>query len=205
MDMQALEQNEIIEGNRLIAVFDGYREIADYDGYEYAYTLHPTIDVVPIGDVNLRYHSSWDWIMPVLRKIKDWLNGMRRPSVNHCCTGDSIEVDIQCALWSIDIKKTFAYAVAWIKWQKEFIANSSNAGFIPVETGSNPYTNPLAANFFEDGAAEQAKADDVDMWKEQAREYRKLLDYLEPWSAMQERFPDTVKEIRRILKKYPSK
>lgn len=64
-----MEEKETIEGNKLIACFDGYRELKDYDGYEYAYTLHPTIAVAVIGDMELKYHCSWSALMPVVEKI----------------------------------------------------------------------------------------------------------------------------------------
>lgn len=65
-----MENKELIEGNRLIAIFCGYREIKGWDGYEYGYTLHPTINVGCIGDMELKYHFSWDWLMPVVEKIE---------------------------------------------------------------------------------------------------------------------------------------
>lgn len=36
----------------------------------------------------------------------------------------------------------------------------------------------------------------------EAGEYRKILEYLEPWPGMSERFPDTSNEIRTLLAKY---
>jgi len=57
--------NEIIEGNKLIAEFmkqwkgvDCYMYGKDYYGFE-----------------NLRYHLSWDWLMPVVEKIDSILFG----------------------------------------------------------------------------------------------------------------------------------
>lgn len=48
---------EIIAGNKLIAEFIGYKY------------LHPSGDY----SCELRYHSSWNWLMPVIEKIgKDY-------------------------------------------------------------------------------------------------------------------------------------
>jgi hypothetical protein len=62
------------------------------------------------------WDSSWDWLMPVYKKIRDYLESIERPSKNHCCKGDLLEVDIQCAVASIEIKKAFEAIVKFIKW-----------------------------------------------------------------------------------------
>jgi hypothetical protein len=114
-----LTQEQIIEGNKLIAEFMGWHYNSKYnqwcmmedltilDGEEYAGEWFRV----------LKFHSSWDWLLPVIRKIRDYLNNMpERPSKNHCCKGDLIEVDIQCALWEINIENTWQHTVEFIKW-----------------------------------------------------------------------------------------
>lgn len=68
-----MTQEEIIEGNKLIELFYSGRTLST-DGtffgrkqgmpkqYENWY------DIVSVGD--LKYHSSWDWLMPVVEKIE---------------------------------------------------------------------------------------------------------------------------------------
>lgn len=63
-----------------------------------------------------KYHESWDWLMPVYRKIKDCLNKIDRPSNNHVCFGDGIEVDIHCAIQEVDILKAHNHIVEFIDW-----------------------------------------------------------------------------------------
>lgn len=65
---------------------------------------------------SVKYHTSWDWIMPVVRKIRDELSKKNRPSINHVCGGDGIEVDIHCALMTVDIAKTHTHVIEFIKW-----------------------------------------------------------------------------------------
>jgi len=48
-----MSENEIIEGNRLIANFLGFQ-----------YNSQKTY-------LNQKYHSSWDWLMPVVNKIEN--------------------------------------------------------------------------------------------------------------------------------------
>lgn len=71
-----MEQKEVIEGNHLIAFFMGAKEHDEFSG-------HPLLDlgefikttpfqepgVWILGDGQVKYHSSWDWIMPVIKKI----------------------------------------------------------------------------------------------------------------------------------------
>lgn len=60
------KETEIIEGNRLIAEFMELRLVGD------VYMNAPYKTPFVIGLVEeLKYHSSWDWLMPVLLKIKD--------------------------------------------------------------------------------------------------------------------------------------
>jgi|SRR5690606_15479449 len=120
--MKTLEQNDILEGNKLIAEFMGILyglrkngiveqnskvRIHQYQDFEETEGLHVN---------HLKFHSSWDWLMPVYRKIKDYLDRIERPSKNHCCYGDSLEVDIHCAVTEIHIEGAHKSIVEFIKW-----------------------------------------------------------------------------------------
>ena len=69
---------------------------------------------------DLKFNTSWDWFMKVYRKAKDFLNNMDRPSKNHCCKGDLIEIDIHCAVTCIDLPKAYAALVKLIEWHNEY-------------------------------------------------------------------------------------
>ena len=63
------------EANKLIAEFMEVHEIM-HDGYsEYDFDDN-TLDVV--AEDELQYHTSWDWLMPVIDKLKfidsDWIH-----------------------------------------------------------------------------------------------------------------------------------
>tara|TARA_R110000868_G_C10667438_1_gene746302 strand:- start:63 stop:440 length:378 start_codon:yes stop_codon:yes gene_type:complete len=65
--------NEILEGNKLIAEFMGAKNVKDMYGllgwlYEKTPNIHSTHSL-HYSDENLEYHSSWDWLMPVVEKI----------------------------------------------------------------------------------------------------------------------------------------
>tara|TARA_B110000967_G_C18888525_1_gene565678 strand:+ start:709 stop:978 length:270 start_codon:yes stop_codon:yes gene_type:complete len=58
-----------MKDNKLIAEFMGLKE---HEG-SYYLPLYNSGDWVP--DVELEYHSSWDWLMPVVQKIgNDYYN-----------------------------------------------------------------------------------------------------------------------------------
>jgi len=65
-----MENDEIIEGNKLIAEFMGgkFRKSKDKN------TLNKYFDLKDKGyfyyENEIRYHTSWDWIMPVVDKIE---------------------------------------------------------------------------------------------------------------------------------------
>lgn len=74
----------VIEGNKLIALFMGatieqdYSNIANVQdglGFYFKKELAPDIDL-RYSSVGIKYHSSWDWLMPVIAKIS---NGCEEP------------------------------------------------------------------------------------------------------------------------------
>lgn len=90
------------EGNKLIAEFMGI-PIGKRTG-EY---LDDRLEF-PSGADKLKYHSSWDWLMPVVKRIRLGLGG------------DSYWFDhFNEALDSVDIEKIWMATVGFIKWNNE--------------------------------------------------------------------------------------
>ena len=58
-----MQEQEIIEGNKLIVEFIGYKFIEDGHQYWRLSDKHLLLEN------ELKYHSSWDWLMPVVLKI----------------------------------------------------------------------------------------------------------------------------------------
>jgi len=98
---------------RLIANFMGWVN-SPYDNLPNSVYTPDLNKGIPLDQ--LKYNESWDELMPVCRKIRDILDSIKRPSQNHCCKGDIIEVGIHCALQSIDILETHKYVVEFIEW-----------------------------------------------------------------------------------------
>lgn len=61
-----MTQEEIIEGNKLIAAFIGAKWNGEYFEYEKGYRMRPD---------ELCYHTSFDWLMPVVEKINNSMVG----------------------------------------------------------------------------------------------------------------------------------
>lgn len=83
-----MEQDKIIEGNKLICDFMGNEKITGR-----------------IADEQRQYHSSWDWIMPVVIKIRD----LAIPEYTK-------KKDVQHFLVVADIENLHFAVVQFIKW-----------------------------------------------------------------------------------------
>ena len=59
-----MSEQEIVEGNKLIVEFIGYKFIEDGHQYWRLSDKHLLLEN------ELKYHSSWDWLMPVIEKIE---------------------------------------------------------------------------------------------------------------------------------------
>lgn len=65
----------------------------------------------------IKYCESWDWLMPVGKKIFDWLQEEIKTRPPHTASrGDLIECDISCAIREYDIEKAYEQVVRFIEW-----------------------------------------------------------------------------------------
>ncbi len=77
-----MEQKEIIEGNKLIGLFDGWYQKdlpknGDINWFHETYSTRLTNKTwLPSKPDNFKYHTSFDWLIPVVEKIESlWING----------------------------------------------------------------------------------------------------------------------------------
>jgi hypothetical protein len=62
-----MKYEQILEGNKLIGVFDGATFVNDApEEYPNGYYIGELDEMLP---ENWNYHVSWDWLMPVIEKI----------------------------------------------------------------------------------------------------------------------------------------
>lgn len=59
-----MTKEELTQGNKLIAEFMGYKEDRYPEGLPYSVDLWG-----PFFNNDIRYSTSWDWLMPVVEKI----------------------------------------------------------------------------------------------------------------------------------------
>lgn len=98
---------DIVANNMLIAAFDGKEQDGKwFRGFDLFIHSQPSAHCE-----QLKYNSSWDWLMPVIAKIKKLLIG---------CVADGsfrLEGRIERSLCAIDLEATHKAVVEFIKWR----------------------------------------------------------------------------------------
>jgi hypothetical protein len=61
------------------------------------------------------YYNSWDWLMPVYRKIRDIINERSKYDKHTRTSYDLLELDAQMAICEVDIEKAFISIVKFIE------------------------------------------------------------------------------------------
>jgi hypothetical protein len=103
-----MKTNEILEGNKLIAKFMG--------------TLYHQDEKITATIV--KYHSSWDWLMPVVEKIKDIDNqaDIETAKILEFFKDDE-DVNIFHTSIFCHLQEVYNRVVVFIKWYNEKYAN----------------------------------------------------------------------------------
>lgn len=122
-----MSEQEIIEGNRLIAEFVDY-EKESFEDEPIRYYVHNhlicTEDINPwesssedwnswLTTEEMKFHSSWDWLMPVVEKIEKTGH-----MVNICEDRCSIDVEID-EFGTTKIEAVWLAVVEFIKWYNQ--------------------------------------------------------------------------------------
>ncbi len=124
-----MTQEQILEGTRAIAIFMGAKVEEPYSHYEgisgtmFYYEKNDSPGMYRNLSISaLKYHSSWDWLMPVCVKIN------RTNTFDTCTDGKYYNrnpywvgqlQDLSDRLSSLDISKMFEQVVSTIKWYNE--------------------------------------------------------------------------------------
>ena len=119
-----MENQTILEGNKLIAEFMGGKYDKDTN-----FPIHPNDIWLPThGIVNcatiesgngriIQYHTSWDWLMPVVEKIENFNDGCTLCIIEdercHINTQTNFEVD---SVGYTKIEAVYNAIIEFIKW-----------------------------------------------------------------------------------------
>jgi hypothetical protein len=106
---------DIIERNTLMAEFMGQR----LDAYGNI-TDPEKSGAVPLYHVkHTSYHASWDWLMPVIQKIRAYQKDSEKMP-DHLVEGSyALTEAIRDALFDCEINRVWWRVAAWIKWYNE--------------------------------------------------------------------------------------
>jgi len=113
-----MKKDEISEGNRLIAEFMGGKfTLVKSHTPNVSFKQHPrqgrnhnSTDMHPKF---LSYHKSWDWLMPVVKKVFDsFIGNTEDGSFSH-------EHRIRVSLLNVNIGEIWKSLVDFIKWNNE--------------------------------------------------------------------------------------
>lgn len=122
-----IEEKEIIEDNKLIAEFMEYK----FDGIEFIIPEHTIIipfDCQPKKSTSLhcftttiykpkdlKFHSSWDWLIPVIKKIREIIN----VKLNIDSFEEIKEQKLTLNPYDYDIEQVYKAVVEFIKWYNQ--------------------------------------------------------------------------------------
>lgn len=100
-----MSEQEILEGNKLIAEWVGFK----FNKERRAYCIPPMGFSFKGKLENLMFHSSWDWLVPVLKKIHSF------PLDNN--PGYILQISYLTFVWNeINIEELFKGIVKFINW-----------------------------------------------------------------------------------------
>ncbi len=98
-------EEEIIQGNKLIAIFHGWHHIKTPKEKGKGVWNFPDWNRAAYNEDSFKYHSSWDWLKPVVDKIFEY--SIAYPEQVKWVTNAKIVIDIT-PCWNNVIK--------FIKW-----------------------------------------------------------------------------------------
>jgi hypothetical protein len=108
-----MTNTEIVEGNKIIAEFMGVDECGK-PNWEYRYWF---IGGISVREDELKYHSSWDWLMPVWGKLgKEMYKIRRQISGEDYKKAEVLTIHILTSFREVDITSAFNWILEAIQW-----------------------------------------------------------------------------------------
>lgn len=108
----------IDERKRIVAEFMGYQVMEESKFLAYDYPSDTDLSLVMV-DRAMTYDTSWDSLMPVVRKIED----LRLDAPPSAIEFDELKAEIDSAMSQVDIKLCLVRVVDFIKWYNNYLRN----------------------------------------------------------------------------------
>lgn len=127
-----MTEQEILEGNRLIAEFLGWREEGE-DHWPVKDSHYNPEGYDGFGLIGFKFYDNWQWLMPVCKKIMDMIRVENFQTVFWFNTNQYRDetyeksVEIIGAIMSFDIERTYYAVVQFIKWYNETIKKNDGS------------------------------------------------------------------------------
>lgn len=117
-----MKENEIIEGNQIIAEFDGKEKCTRCDPEDCG--RYKFGDGVYYFPSEMSYHKSWDWLMPVVEKIEELGYGIEIFRCSSSLSEQNKFDDTKYAKCTTSkIKAVYHIVVEFIKWYNTLTTN----------------------------------------------------------------------------------
>lgn len=116
---QLMTQEEIIEGNKQITKFLKYK-FKNTKKYWCRYPLDDNSFLSKLGYVandNLKFHSDWNWLMPVVRRIQQSAHGL----TNNASEEEKFAYGIFGLSIVSPIDTVYMYVVNYVKWLNDLV------------------------------------------------------------------------------------
>ncbi len=111
--MSTISKEDLLIGNELIAKFVGYQKETGYQ-YNFYGIAKPKGATTHLYIPNARYHTSWDWLRPVIDKIKEvWQSD--KIDVQLLCEDEEACKIKHLTVWA-SIETTWQCVLSFINW-----------------------------------------------------------------------------------------
>lgn len=113
-----MNKKEILEGNKLIVEFMGGNMIKDIFNCHESTKTHNERCLHGLNISQSKYHSSWDWLMPVVEKMETLgittrFGDKRCLSINHIKYDFEYDTEDDC---NSNIEAVYTCVIKFIKW-----------------------------------------------------------------------------------------
>lgn len=116
-----------MENNGLIAKFMGQKKNKNgkYDIPKHPYEYHWMGNSYDYFPENMRYDQSWDWLMPVVKKIKDIAEEFEYDTFNYSAFESIFDIDMTCSdFMNNNIEGIYERCTEFIEWYNKEIKDA---------------------------------------------------------------------------------